>query len=76
MSDQANITFSQATCVSLKDLVDTPGISKEHAAMPTCLLSKLDCVYLLAHAINPSLDEMLEPHVALKLAVELRLEDQ
>ena len=41
MSDQANVKPSQATCISLKDMVDAPECSKEHAAMLKGLRSNL-----------------------------------
>ena len=74
ISDQANIRLFQATCINMKDMADAPECSAKHAAMLKGLRSKLDCVYLLQHAINPSMDGILEPNLALKLAEELRRE--
>jgi hypothetical protein len=74
MADMANIRLFQATCIALKDMVGAPECSKEHAMMLKGLCSKLDCCYLLAHAINPASDEILGPNAALKLADELRRE--
>ena len=74
ISDQANIRLFQATCINMKDMADAPECSEKHSAMLKGLRSKLDCVYVAKLGINPPMDGILAPNLAIKMAEEVRRE--
>ena len=72
IADQTLIKPFLATCINMKDMADMPGGSKEHDKYLKGLRSNLEMVHIREFKVNLTLDQILEPAGALKLAHESR----
>jgi hypothetical protein len=72
IADQTLIKLFLATRINMKDMADVPGSSKEYGKYLKGLKSNLDMIYIRKFKVNLTLDQIIEPAIALELANELR----